>query len=41
MAPQSKRGQKLRKKTIEHKKGRFLNIHKVHVMLFFAIKVQT
>jgi hypothetical protein len=39
MAPQSKGGQKLKKKTIEHYKGRFLNIQKVHFMFFFAIKV--
>ncbi len=36
MAPQSKGGQKLKKKTIEHYKGRFLNIQKVHFMLFFC-----
>jgi len=40
MAPQSKGGQKLKKKTIEHYKGQFLNIQKVHFMLFFfAIRV--
>jgi hypothetical protein len=41
MGPQSKRGKKLRKKTIEHYKGQFLNTHKVFFMLFFVIKVQT
>jgi hypothetical protein len=39
MVPQSKGGQKLRKKTIEHYKGRFLNTQKVLFMLFLAIKV--
>jgi hypothetical protein len=34
MAPQSKGGQKLKKETIEHYKGRFLNIQKVHFMLY-------
>ncbi len=34
MAPQSKRGQELKKKTIEHYKGRFLNTQKVPFMLF-------
>jgi hypothetical protein len=34
MALQSKGGQKLQKKTIEHYKGRFLNIQKNHFMLF-------
>jgi hypothetical protein len=34
MAPQSKGGQKLQKKTIEHYKGRFLNTQKVHFKLF-------
>jgi hypothetical protein len=37
MAPQSKGGQKLQKKTIEHYKGRFLNIQKVHFMFFFLL----
>jgi hypothetical protein len=41
MAPQSKGGQKLRTKTIEHYKGRLLNTQKVPFMFFFAIKVQT
>jgi hypothetical protein len=41
MAPQSKGGQKLRKRTIEDYKGRFLNTHKVPFMFFFAIKVPT
>jgi hypothetical protein len=36
MAPQSKGGQKLRKKTIEHYKAQFLNIQKVPFMLFFC-----
>jgi len=37
MAPQSKGGQKLRKKTNEHYKGRFLNTHKVPFMFFFLL----
>jgi hypothetical protein len=41
MVPQSKRGQKLKIKTIEHYKGQFLNTQKVPFMFFFAIKVQT
>jgi hypothetical protein len=41
MVVQSKGGQKLKKKTIEHYKGRFLNTHKVIFMLFFAIEVET
>jgi hypothetical protein len=41
MVLQSKGGQKLRKKTIEHYKGRFLNTQKVLFMFFFAIKVET
>jgi hypothetical protein len=41
MAPQSKGGKKLRNKTIEHYKGRFLNTHKVPFMFFFAIEVLT
>jgi hypothetical protein len=40
MAPQSKGGQKLQKKTIEHYKGRFLNTQKVHLSCFAAIRVQ-
>jgi len=40
MPPQSKGGQKLRKKTIKHYKGWFLNTEKVPFMFFFAIKVQ-
>jgi hypothetical protein len=36
MAPQSKGGQKLKKKTIEHYKGRFLNTHKILFILFFS-----
>ncbi len=36
MGPQSKGGQKLQKNFIEHYKGRFLNIQKVHCMLFFC-----
>jgi hypothetical protein len=40
MAPQSKGGQKLRKETNEHYKGRFLNTHKAPFMLF-SINVQT
>jgi hypothetical protein len=40
MVPQSKGGQKLKKKTNEHYKGRFLNTQKVPFMFFFAIKVQ-
>jgi len=39
MAPQSKGGQKLQKKTIEHYKGGFLNTQKVHFMFFFAIRI--
>jgi hypothetical protein len=39
MAPQSKGGQKLRKKTIKHFKGQFLNTQKGPLMFFFAIKV--
>jgi hypothetical protein len=39
MAPQSKGGQKFKKKPIEHYKGRFLNIQKVHFMFFFAIRI--
>jgi len=34
MAPQSKGGQKLQKKIIQHYKGQFLNTQKVHFMLF-------
>jgi hypothetical protein len=41
MAPQSKGGQKVRKKTIEHYKSWLLNTHKVPFMLLFSIKVQT
>jgi hypothetical protein len=41
MAPQSKRGQKLKKKPNEHYKGQFLNTHKVPFMFFYDIKVQT
>jgi hypothetical protein len=33
---QSKGGKKLRKKTIEHYKGRFLNTQKVIFILFFC-----
>jgi hypothetical protein len=29
-----------KKKTIEHYKGRFLNIQKFHFMFFFVIRVQ-
>jgi hypothetical protein len=36
MAPQSKGGQKLKKKTIEHYKGRFLNTQKVPFMFGFC-----
>jgi hypothetical protein len=36
MAPQSKGGQKLKKNTIEHYKGRFLNTYKVPSMFFFC-----
>jgi hypothetical protein len=36
MALQSKGGKKVLKKTIEHYKGRFLNIQKVHFMLFYC-----
>jgi len=36
MAPQSKEGQKLKTKTIEHYKGQFLNTQKVPFMLFFC-----
>ncbi len=39
--PKVKGGQKLKKKTNEHYKGRFLNTHKVPFMFFFAIKVPT
>jgi hypothetical protein len=35
MAPQSKGGQKLKIKIIEHYKGRFLNNLKVLFMLFY------
>jgi len=41
MAPQIKGGQKLKTKTIEHYKGRFLNTQKVHFIYIFVIKVQT
>jgi hypothetical protein len=41
MVPQSKGGQKLKKKTIEHSKGWFLNTQKVPFMFFFPIKIQT
>jgi hypothetical protein len=41
MAPQRKGGQKLRKKTIAHYKGRFLNTQKGPFMFSFIIKVQT
>jgi hypothetical protein len=36
MVPQSKGGQKLKKKPIEHNKGRFLSTQKVLFMLFFC-----
>jgi len=36
MAPQSKGVQKLKKKTIEHYKGRFLNTQKVPLMFGFC-----
>jgi hypothetical protein len=41
MAPQSKGGQKLKKQSIEHYQGQFLNTQKVPFMFFFAIKIQT
>jgi hypothetical protein len=41
MVPQSKGGQKFKKKTIEHYKGQFFNTQKVFFMFFFAIKVPT
>jgi hypothetical protein len=41
MIPQSKGGQKLKTKTIEHYKGRFLNTQKVPFMFSFAIKIPT
>jgi hypothetical protein len=37
MVPQNKGDQKLRKKTIEHYKGQFLNTQKVPFMLFFLL----
>jgi hypothetical protein len=39
MVPQSKRGQKLQKETIEHYKGQFLNTQKVPFMFVFVTKV--
>jgi hypothetical protein len=41
MVFQSKRGQKLKKKTIEHYKGLFLNTQKVPFRFFSIIKLQT
>jgi hypothetical protein len=38
MAPQSKGGQKLKKKTIEHYKGRFLNTHKIPFKFVLLLK---
>jgi hypothetical protein len=35
MVPQNEGGQKLKKKTIEHYKGRFFNTQKVLFMFFF------
>jgi hypothetical protein len=39
MAPQNKRGQKLRKKTIEHYKGRFLkDLESSFYFIFLLLK---